>query len=281
MQLFTTCLVIAASCFLLACNEQAPAPIKSSEALPLLTFTANYRSGNTDWKHFLQCWREHVNNRLNLGRGYSGLKLLPPNMNVVPLGKSVVESQAIIKKYEEKLGVKLPASYKHFIEATNNQGWYIESSTAPASRVTLLPLDEIGPYPDKDPKNLEYWKRSDPSSRPIDIHRYVRYGYHPDPMKRQDPAYFEVSQLETLLLIGAFEGGGAILLNPKIVSTDGEFETWVLDFKTFAWRYRSFAEMMQNVAYFDIALEDARSPLSEEGVLSHSPCTSLLSTAAN
>ena len=78
-------------------------------------------------------------------------------MNVVPLGKSVVESQAIIKKYEEKLGVKLPASYKHFIEATNNQGWYIESSTAPASRVTLLPLDEIGPYPDKDPKNLEYW----------------------------------------------------------------------------------------------------------------------------
>jgi len=54
------------------------------------------------------------------------------------------------------------------------------------------------------------------------------------------------------VMVGGLGSGAGLILNPREVTADGEWEAWLLSFKTFATRYRSFAELMQAAAAEDL-----------------------------
>lgn len=94
----------------------------------------------------------------------------------------------------------------------------------------------------------------------------------------QDEAAFREEHLPLLVKIGGMGQGDAILLNPREVTPDGEMEAWLLSFKVFAKRYRSFAELMQEMAFRDVNDNGRFFVPSEE--LATAPCTGLLKNAA-
>lgn len=270
-------IVLSAGLAATACNKST----SGSEAVtstPPSVFFAKYHSSASHWKPFLTCWREQVELRLAAGRSYNTLKRLPEELNRLPATQPTHVTE--LATTEARLGIRLPQSYRDFILASGNSGWYIESLSDPRDGLTLLQVQDIGSYPTLDPMNYGYWMSSGTDTEPLNAHRYFRYGYQSNPERRQDTAYFRLWQLRELIVIGRFASGGSILLNPKVVSADGEMEAWTLDFKSFAWRYRSFAEMMQNLAYLDVKLDAAKVPFDDPDALSEVRCTKMLRTAA-
>ena len=260
-------------------GESVPDSKDGSGSAKTLSIHSGYASTEEDWQGFLTCWRSAVQARLARGESYAGLKSLPSSLNQVSVTSST--TAPAIAAAERRLGVQLPASYRHFVLASDNAGWFIESFGTSEGNGKLWNVSAIDSYPVADPKNYGYWSNSGPDMFNLDPEKYLRYGYHQNPLQRQDSAYFKIDQLKNLIKIGDLYQGDAILLNPKIVSVDGEMEAWLLSFKTGASRYRSFAELMQNLAYLDIQMDKAQSSIAVPNVLHEVDCTKMLATAAS
>lgn len=69
---------------------------------------------------------------------------------------------------------------------------------------------------------------------------YLVYG------DEQVSAAFRRAYLQTALEISLEQDGAILLLNPRVVTDDGEWEAWFFaDWNPGARRYRSFQELMQ------------------------------------
>jgi hypothetical protein len=78
-----------------------------------------------------------------------------------------------------------------------------------------------------------------PSEPTVSDDKYFVYG------SQQDPAYLRVEYLTTALQISPTGDSAVYLLNPRVVSEDGEWETWFFaNWLPGATRYRSFVEMI-------------------------------------
>ncbi|WP_132325069.1 MULTISPECIES: SMI1/KNR4 family protein [Methylomonas] len=278
LKIFLSALLLATS---IGCTDREPATNSKdrSDSANTISIDSGYASGEQDWRSFLTCWRTAVQARLARGESYTSLKSLPPSLNQVSATTST--SELAVADAERRLNVKLPASYRHFVLASGNAEWFIESFGTLDGDGKLSNVSAIDVYPLADPKNFGYWSSTGPDTLILEARKYLRYGYHTEPLLRQDSAYFRIDQLDSLIKVGDLDQGGAILLNPKVISADGEMEAWLLSFKSGASRYRSFAELMQNLAYLDIQMDKAQSSIATPNVLREVECTKMLVTAAS
>ena len=143
-------------------------------------------------------------------------------------------SEAEIQAADARLGVKLPDSYRHFLQYSNGWRWitpFIEQ---------LWSTSEVERYATRHPDLIHAWRLGAsqyPNPRVSD-ERYLVYGADQDPIDVRDEyldAAIEVSDV----------ADGVLLLNPEVVSDNGECEAWFFA----AWlpgarRYRSFWDLM-------------------------------------
>jgi len=151
-------------------------------------------------------------------------------------------SQEQIEQLQQRLGgVRLPPSYQTFLAFTN--GW--------DGRLTqfikgLWPSDSVSWYSEKSSDLIEAWFIGETNNytRPlmtISDEDYLVYG------EMQYTFRIRSEYLKTALEISAIDDDGQILLlNPKIITEDGEWEAWFFaPWMPGAKRYRTFWELMQ------------------------------------
>ncbi|MGW3346606.1 SMI1/KNR4 family protein [Nonomuraea rubra] len=152
---------------------------------------------------------------------------LPPGHGLHPPADELEISQL-----EERLGVILPASYRQFLLFSN--GWGIEE-------YSLWPVPEVGWLRDVWPSTIEAWTSPMDEERPsVPDDRYFVYG------REQNSHDIRNEYLPDTLLVGQWDGD--LLLNPRVTTSDGEWEAWLLA----AWmpgadRHRSFWDLMKDL----------------------------------
>jgi hypothetical protein len=137
---------------------------------------------------------------------------------------------------ETRLGARLPDSYRQFLTFSNGWRWitpFIEQ---------LWSTSEIERYATRHQDLIDAWRlgaRQYPTSTRVPDERYFVYGAEQDPISMRDEyldASIEISDV----------ADGVLLLNPEVISDDGEWEAWFFA----AWlpgatRYRSFWDLMR------------------------------------
>ncbi|MFD4945997.1 SMI1/KNR4 family protein [Streptomyces sp. NPDC058409] len=138
---------------------------------------------------------------------------------------------------EQRLGTVLPASYRQFLLTSN--GWL--NTTHAIDRI--LPLQEVGWARDLDPELITGWTDgpTETASRVSDEEYFV-YGEAQDPTSLR-PVYLP----HTLMISHTPNATDVYLLNPCVVTADGEWEAWYLaHWLPGAVRYRSFWDLMND-----------------------------------
>ncbi|HEV2461600.1 MAG TPA: SMI1/KNR4 family protein [Ktedonobacterales bacterium] len=137
---------------------------------------------------------------------------------------------------EQRLGRPLPPSSRAFLQLTN--GWPV-GLTQP-----LVPSEEVELFQVKEPEYariwLEVWPGEDGEEFDLSAADHRVYG------TQQKPSFFHHAYLQTALQISEQEDGYVYLLNPEVVTPEGEGEAWILGSKILgAQRWPSFWELVQ------------------------------------
>ncbi|MET8008267.1 SMI1/KNR4 family protein [Nonomuraea glycinis] len=135
-------------------------------------------------------------------------------------------SEAELAHHEERLGMRLPPSYREFLQVSN--GWDEESRSC----LRLLPVAEVGWTRDVDPELGEIW--GDPVGDTLYISEYIE--------------------------------GQVCLLNPRVVEPDGEWQAFDLaSWHPGVIEYRSFWDLMTGMNPEFAPEESASSTTSDSG----------------
>lgn len=193
-----------------------------------------------DWEGFLRQWSTEV---VALMKEWAQVS---QNLKLNPLEEKAVESgwlgfpgasDARIANAEARLGTTFPPSYKEFLKVTN--GWVQLGFDAETTK--LWSTEEIGWYRDKHTDSMNAWLSARGSFNiQVPNDRYFVYGEAQDPVNMRD------EYLKTALEISDAVDSAVYLLNPQVVTPDGEWEAWFFGTELpGATRYRSFREMME------------------------------------
>jgi len=126
---------------------------------------------------------------------------------------------------ENRLGVRLPASYRTFLSISN--GWPMISSEAMPGR--LWSVDEIYWIRDHDPHAIKIWGEGNDDISPEEH------------LKGQDSLNYRKAYVKNLLSISDHGDACDLLLSPEIVDPLGEWECWqIANWYPGAVRYASF-----------------------------------------
>jgi hypothetical protein len=181
-----------------------------------------------DWEDLLTRWSSEI---LHSQRHVDMLRKLG-SMNPHLYGPEVFQTGWLgfpganpdqIAAAEARLGVALPPDYRDFLELTN--GWRWTGTFIPR----VLPIEEVRWLRETDPDLIAAWVDipSPGGHGPVDLYesRYIA-------------STLQVSEPET--------GGTAVyLLNPRVVSPNGEWEAWFMaHWVPGSERYPSFWELM-------------------------------------
>lgn len=154
--------------------------------------------------------------------------------------------EAAIAAAEARLGVRLPPSYCAFLAVSD--GW---RDCGPfISR--LFSSAEMDWFAVRHQDWIDIWLDDD-DEIPVSDEEYGRYG------EEQDSGAIRVEYLPTMLQVSDVGDAAVILLNPRVIFPDGEWEAWFFaNWIPGAYRYRSFWELAVD------QLESARDRLREE-----------------
>jgi hypothetical protein len=139
-----------------------------------------------------------------------------------------------LTRTEERLETRLPQSLRGFLKISN--GWRFPSP----SIYELLPTSKLAWFREQNQDWIDAY--TDPSFElpPISDHEYLVYG------PGQDCCKFRTEYLRTALQVSAVGDSAVVLLNPKVITSDGEWETWFFaNWLPGAFRYRTFAEWLE------------------------------------
>jgi hypothetical protein len=216
---------------------------------------SGYRGDAVRWIEFLRCWRLAVNKRLQVGDSFNNITSLPDDLNAVNASFASIDAE--LGRAESDLGMKLPKSYVDFCCAVAGRGWFVEALgdiDDDGQFGGLFVIDEIGLFRKVDEQGFNLWFSAEANEPSPSV--YYRYGYQPEPSVRQSSVHFYRQDLSVCIKIGELAEGVVLLLNPARATGDGEMEAWVLDSRIpGALRYRSFAEMAQELAQGDVRNE--------------------------
>jgi len=184
-----------------------------------------------DWESWLAQWNRELLEHLDLTHYNAFIEpdITPEIVATGWLGyPGATDDQ--ITRLEARLSLTLPPSYRAFLTVSN--GFRQPGVIVPR----LLPLEEVDWFRVRNQDTIDSWVTG--------LERSLREAPHvletePDPFERYLPAALEISAYETV-------GTAIYLLNPKIVTLEGEWEAlyfahWIPG----AERYPSFWELMQ------------------------------------
>lgn len=141
-----------------------------------------------------------------------------------------------IKALQTRLGVTLPPSYVEFLKTTN--GWIQIAMDLDDGKIWST--DEVQWFRDQDPQWITAWTDAWEGFDEIPNEEYFVYG------EEQDCVTLRTKYLKTALAISEDIDSTIYLLNPHVVTEDGEWEAWFFSNELpGANRYQSFPEMMQ------------------------------------
>ena len=143
-------------------------------------------------------------------------------------------TEAQLRAAEARLGAPLPPSYRTFLEVSN--GWrHLDYFYG-----RLWSAEEIDWFRVRNQDWIDAWTEPWRDMAPIPDDAYFVYD------DRQDPAAVRVEYMPSLLEISEVGDSVILLLNPRVVFPDGEWEAWDLgNWYPGVYRYRSFWELMQ------------------------------------
>jgi hypothetical protein len=182
--------------------------------------------------------------------GESGRELLPELLEPGWLGFPGSPEEQIARA-EARLGIVLPPSYREFLKITN--GWHQTTpfvyrlwSTEEIEWFPVRHQDWIDTFTDRYIEQ-QLVRSSQVNGSEVRLHlpsipdaEYFVYG------DTQDCRNIRVEYLQTALEISERGDSAIYLLNPQVMTADGEWEAWFFgDWLPGADRYRSFREMMQ------------------------------------
>lgn len=212
-----------------------------------------------NWSEFLTQWSQDIlESTQNQSQG-SQAQGSQERQEASWLGYAGATEEQILAA-EARLGITLPPSYRAFLKASN--GW---QETTPFIK-RLWSVDKITWFAANHPDWLRQWiKRyhdnlsinanGASSQSPLSDEDYFIYG------DDQDCRHIIVNYLETALEISEVNDAAIYLLNPDVITEDGEWEAWFLaDWLPGADRYPSFRELMQ-AEYLNS--QEMRTPLPE------------------
>ncbi len=140
-------------------------------------------------------------------------------------------TDAQIAQAEVRLGTTLPSSYLDFLRMSN--GWHHPTWYIPK----LWATEEIEWF---SVRNSDWIEAANEGAEPVPDEDYFVYG------KGQATYNVRTEYLRTALEISASGDGAVFLLNPQVITAEGEWEAWLFSDKyPGAARFRSFLEMMQ------------------------------------
>lgn len=204
-----------------------------------------------DWESFLRQWSQDILDSIGDDERRC---LLPEILDSGWLGYPGATEDEIARA-EARLGVKLPPSYRTFLEVTN--GWRQTASkmanynhrfwsTEDIERFAVRHSQWIRAFIDRTeileiPLEDEFQELND-RWEPVGISDNDYFVYGED----QDPRNLRSEYLKTAIEISDVGFASIYLLNPQVVTPEGEWEAWFFaDYLPGADRYRSFQEMME------------------------------------
>jgi len=150
---------------------------------------------------------------------------------------------------EEQLKIKLPPSYRAFLNASD--GWRFASDTTPIIRA----VENVHWF---RKEHKDWYEAYQMSVEPFSVMEKDYFDY-----AKHDCAEFEIKHLAQALCISEIGDDAVVLLNPMVIWPDGEWETWFFSNSSpGATRYRSFADWM---------CEELDQPLERTPVLGELP----------
>lgn len=160
--------------------------------------------------------------------------LLPPE--VIATGwlgyPGATEEQ--IAQAEARLGVRLPPSYREFLMVSN--GWRVLTRFI----YQLWSTDEIEWFRVRNQDWIDAWGAGSGGRRRVPDSEYFVYG------PAQSVLTMRAEYLETALEVSDVGSDAIYLLNPQVVTPEGEWEAWFFaSWLPGAERYRSFWDMLQ------------------------------------
>lgn len=117
-----------------------------------------------------------------------------------------------IRTAEKRLAVRLPPSYRAFLKASN--GWRFPS----VSIFDLLPAPKVVWFREQNQDWIDAYVSPGEGMPPISDEEHLVYG------PKQECVKFRVDYLQTALQISGPGDSAVALLNPKVVTPDGEGE---------------------------------------------------------
>jgi SMI1 / KNR4 family (SUKH-1) len=179
----------------------------------------------TEWKHFLTDYNCEL-------LSYEEIieQLSPEQIKAGWLGYNGATEEEITA-IEKRLTIKLPPSFRAFLKVSN--GWRFPS----VSIFDLLPTSKLAWFREQNQGWIDAYTTDE--LPPVSDEEYFVYG------DKQDCVNFRREYLKTALQISELGDSAVVLLNPKIVTPEGEWETWFFaNWLPGAQRYRSFEEWL-------------------------------------
>ena len=193
-----------------------------------------------EWRAFLLNWQKEILQCTNYINDYDVFSVFPELKNGPILMQG---NEDDIKILESKLGKALPASYRNFFIASS--GWIHITMFS-----TYLSPNEANWFYETNKEWVDIWIESSDDYEVTDEDYFV-YG------EMQDPIYVRGKYMKSCLKISTDQDGYVFLLNPEIVTDDGEWEAWAFGTKLpGAYRYRTFEDLMRKE--YETALEDIK-----------------------
>ncbi|MFZ4639605.1 MAG: SMI1/KNR4 family protein [Nodosilinea sp.] len=207
--------------------------------------------GAFDWEVFLRRWSQAILESMD----GSDRQLLPPEVIESGWLGYPGASEADLQRAEIRLGMRLPPSYRAFLKVSN--GWRQTAKQSDGFNHRLWSTEAIDRFAVRHPQWIKSFTQDpqlpgmhleddlnqlDDSWQPMGItdEEYYVYG------DAQDPTKFRVEYLHTAIAISDVGLDSIYLLNPQVVTAEGEWESWFLaDYLAGADRYPSFQAMME------------------------------------
>lgn len=207
--------------------------------------------GAFDWDGFLRQWSQAILASMD-GADH---QLLPPEVIESGWLGYPGASEADLQRTETRLGVRLPPSYRAFLQVSN--GWRLTAKPGDGSNHRLWSCEAIDRFIARHPQWIKSFGNGqdltplssedslddlDDAWQPVGISDEEYYVYGED----QDPTRLRLEYLPTALEISDVGLDSIYLLNPQVVTPQGEWEAWFLaDYLGGADRYPCFQALME------------------------------------
>jgi hypothetical protein len=182
-----------------------------------------------DWRSFLETWSQAVLTVPDLaGR-------LPPEVVAAGWLGYPGAADGQVGAAEARLGAHLPPSYCEFLHVSN--GWRTLSYFIDQ----VWSTDEVEWFHVRNQQWINAYVEPGAYGGPrLSEAEHLVYG------DAQDSVRFRADYLQDCLEISAVGDSAILLLNPRVVTPEGEWEAWFFaNWLPGAWRHRSFRELMR------------------------------------